>query len=208
MRILSLSGGGIRGIFQAVFLRDLAREMNRPLHECFDLVAGTSTGAILALGVALNIDFEKIVTLFENEGPKIFPKRIQKKTKRMLALWVRGRFVNQMGFNEAVRLNLQAQRTRRSNEGLLNKNYYSGHHLGSIRNTLILEYRSLRRRQQSLDGTLLFATDVALASAAAPSFFKSHQPRGLDATHRDVRLRRKGPIPMVDFGQTTPFSLR
>src|SRR5262249_11002364 len=42
-RILSLSGGGIRGIFQAKYLADVEHQLGRPLRDCFQLIAGTST---------------------------------------------------------------------------------------------------------------------------------------------------------------------
>ena len=74
-RILCLSGGGIRGIFQAVYLRNIATAFDKPLHECFDLIAGTSTGAIIALGLAFGVDPQKLVDLFKNDGPKIFRPR-------------------------------------------------------------------------------------------------------------------------------------
>ncbi|MGQ4647471.1 patatin-like phospholipase family protein [Lyngbya aestuarii] len=43
-RILSLDGGGIRGIIAAVTLAEVEREINKPLNEHFDLIAATSTG--------------------------------------------------------------------------------------------------------------------------------------------------------------------
>ena len=92
MRILSLNGGGIRGIFQAVFLRDLANALGGPLYKHFDLIAGTSTGAILALGVALDVDLNKAVALFEKEGPNIFPKYTQRLAK--YSVWSLGKGPN------------------------------------------------------------------------------------------------------------------
>ena len=54
--ILSLDGGGIRGIIPITVLIALQKEMvrlgiDRPLYSCFDLIAGTSTGALIALGL-------------------------------------------------------------------------------------------------------------------------------------------------------------
>ena len=48
VRILAIDGGGIRGIIPAIVLADLERRAGRPTRELFDLVAGTSTGGILA----------------------------------------------------------------------------------------------------------------------------------------------------------------
>jgi len=76
-RILSLDGGGIRGLITAIWLNRLEEEVSRklggPLWKQFDLVAGTSTGAILACAVANEIDTQRIVDLYTNEGRKVFP---------------------------------------------------------------------------------------------------------------------------------------
>src|SRR5205085_1631921 len=71
-RILSLNGGGIRGIYQAVYLREIAKNLDVPLTETFQLIAGTSTGALIALGLALNIDPQSLIEMFEKKGERIF----------------------------------------------------------------------------------------------------------------------------------------
>ena len=47
--VLSIDGGGIRGIIPAIMLAELERRMNVPIAELFDVIAGTSTGGIIAL---------------------------------------------------------------------------------------------------------------------------------------------------------------
>lgn len=51
-KILSIDGGGIRGIIPAIILAEIEKRTKKPICELFDLVAGTSTGGILALGLA------------------------------------------------------------------------------------------------------------------------------------------------------------
>lgn len=76
--ILSLDGGGMRGLTTAVFLARLEAEIGRPLHECFDMIAGTSSGAIVAGGVSCGPDGKQIVPtselveLFSKDGRRIF----------------------------------------------------------------------------------------------------------------------------------------
>lgn len=71
-RILAFSGGGMRGIFQAVYWRELAQAGVAP--SDFDLIAGTSTGAIVASWLACCQDPDQLVALFEDEGKAIFRK--------------------------------------------------------------------------------------------------------------------------------------
>ena len=54
-RILSLDGGGIRGVFEAAFLAAVQDTIESPLASYFDLIAGTSTGGIIALGLGLGV---------------------------------------------------------------------------------------------------------------------------------------------------------
>ena len=51
-RILAIDGGGSRGILPAIVLADLERRTNRPIIDLFDMIVGTSTGGLIALGLA------------------------------------------------------------------------------------------------------------------------------------------------------------
>jgi patatin-like phospholipase/acyl hydrolase len=76
-RILSLDGGGIRGIITAVWLKALEDRLGegRRIGDFVDLVAGTSTGAILACAVTQRIPASKIIELYRNRGREIFPSQ-------------------------------------------------------------------------------------------------------------------------------------
>lgn len=74
-RILSLSGGGYRGLFTARILADLEERIGAPIATRFDLIAGTSIGGILALALALEVPAKQMVTMFEERGDDIFKKR-------------------------------------------------------------------------------------------------------------------------------------
>src|SRR5262245_29471105 len=80
-RILALDGGGIRGIIPAVVLAEVERRTRRPIADLFDLIAGTSTGGILALGLVRPgaggnpyHTAQAMVELYEKDGPKIFSR--------------------------------------------------------------------------------------------------------------------------------------
>jgi predicted acylesterase/phospholipase RssA len=74
-QILTLSGGGFRGLYTAKIVADLEEASGTPFASHFDLIAGTSVGGILALALALEIPAARIVSFFENNGPEIFSKR-------------------------------------------------------------------------------------------------------------------------------------
>jgi uncharacterized protein len=75
-RILSLDGGGIRGIFTATLFAELEERFlppGRRIYECFDLITGTSTGGIIALGLSLGIPAREMARLYTERGLDIFP---------------------------------------------------------------------------------------------------------------------------------------
>src|SRR5271157_2636939 len=86
-RILSLDGGGIRGVFPAAFLACLEEHLDHPIGSYFDLIAGTSTGGIIAIGLGLGLPARDILKLYEDHGPAIFDQQ-----HGPLATWVRQRY--------------------------------------------------------------------------------------------------------------------
>ncbi len=73
--ILALDGGGTRGIYSAQFLTKVEQFLDMRIKDCFDLIVGTSTGAIIAGAIASDIPMDEIVELFEIEAPDIFQKK-------------------------------------------------------------------------------------------------------------------------------------
>ena len=71
-RILTIDGGGVRGIIPAVVLAALERTTRRPARETFDFIAGTSTGAVLAAGLAAGIPAERLVALYLERSGEVF----------------------------------------------------------------------------------------------------------------------------------------
>jgi len=74
-QILSLIGGGIRGAFITSFLKELEDRTGRPLAESFDLIAGTSTGGIVAAGLAAGLTAAELEDFYRVYGAKIFSPR-------------------------------------------------------------------------------------------------------------------------------------
>jgi patatin-like phospholipase/acyl hydrolase len=190
VRILSLSGGGIRGIFQAVFLREIALQLQTPLRDNFDLIAGTSTGAIIALGVALGIDLDKIVRLFEKHGPEIFPEQKRRASQWTVSYGCKGPVYDQTPLHDAL------TEVFTEKEG-------AQFQLKDCKPPVVIPATTLNRYQirsftilercgapASVDGEL-FAADVALASSAAPIFFPAYRPRGRRASNEQMRTEER-----------------
>ncbi len=102
VKILSIDGGGIRGYIPALILREFEEKLRRrgwkrPIGRSFDLIAGTSTGSMIALGLAApkelnNTSFSDretaysaadIVEFYEKHGLEIFPRRIFRQLQTM-----------------------------------------------------------------------------------------------------------------------------
>ena len=73
--ILSIDGGGIRGVYATHVLARLEDALASPVGERFDLIAGTSTGSIIAGAASMGIPMETLVGLFESHADRIFKKR-------------------------------------------------------------------------------------------------------------------------------------
>src|SRR5918999_5743446 len=76
MRVLAIDGGGIRGLIPAIVLTELERRSGRRVFELFDLIAGTSTGGILACALCAPdpLPASELAAIYEEEGPAIFDR--------------------------------------------------------------------------------------------------------------------------------------
>ena len=71
-RILSIDGGGVRGIIPAAVLASLEASTGKAARDHFDFLAGTSTGAVIAGALAAGIPAERLVSLYERRGRQLF----------------------------------------------------------------------------------------------------------------------------------------
>jgi predicted acylesterase/phospholipase RssA len=74
-RILSLDGGGIRGVITLRVLKRMEELLDQPLADFFDLIGGTSTGAIIATGLARGMSVDDISQFYEEFGSTAFARR-------------------------------------------------------------------------------------------------------------------------------------
>lgn len=74
-KILCLDGGGAKGYFTAYMLNKIEEEYNIKINEYFDLIVGTSTGALIAGGLGADVPISEMVEIYLNENSKIFEKK-------------------------------------------------------------------------------------------------------------------------------------
>lgn len=178
-RILSLDGGGIRGAFAAAFLYRLERQIGCPIADYFDLIAGTSTGGIIALALCLGEPAEKICDLYRDSGAAIFAPRSSDDVSRWQRLCAK----------------VAKWKFRSLDEATLYRSKYTSDRLRGLL-TAVFGSRTLEDARASralipavdltTGCTIVFKTphqpnfirdryitavDVALATSAAPTFF-------------------------------------
>jgi predicted acylesterase/phospholipase RssA len=91
--LLALDGGGIRGVIPAFALQRIEERLDRPISALFDMVAGTSTGGILALGLTApaagggpRFSAEDLLGLYVDHGRQIFPDSLLLKARTLAGL--------------------------------------------------------------------------------------------------------------------------
>ena len=172
-KILSIDGGGIRGIIPAKFLEELENQIqivepNKKLYEHFDLICGTSTGSILAIGIALGIPAKELVEFYKVNAKSIFPRWYLKVLPRKSRV-----LVTSIYSNDVLREKLKEAYTAANNgkEPLINDlktsvcipTFNGG--MGEI-NVLKTKHHDDYTKDYKLP-----AHEVALSSASAPVYF-------------------------------------
>jgi uncharacterized protein len=168
VKVLSIDGGGIRGLIPALVLAEIERRTGRRTAELFDLIAGTSAGGILACGLTRPgpdgkplHSAEELAELFRTEGPRIFDRSLRKRITSVEGL-VDERY-DDRGLNAALASYLGDARLRDALTDVLLTAY-------DIRDRFAFFFRSSRART---DDSYDFAmTAAARAGAAAPSYFE------------------------------------
>lgn len=181
-KILSIDGGGIKGMFAATFLAEMEKHTKEPLWRHFDLIAGTSTGGIIALGLALGIPAARIRDLYETEGPAIFAQERQGlagAADRILAS-LRHLFQDTKYASDRLRASLEREDVlghRRLSEAKTRLMVPAFHPL-----TKGLHLYKTSHADRLVTDYQASAVDVAMSTSAAPTYFRAH------VTGQDVGL--------------------
>ena len=166
-RILTIDGGGIKGVFPAAFLATLEEELGGSVADYFDLIAGTSTGGIIAIGLGLGLTAREIHQLYCETGARIFQRRRLAHLRRLF----------------------HAKYTNAALKSVLYQ-AFGDRYLGESAKRLLIPSLNLASERVHLYKTShhpklvhdykVPAVEVALATVAAPTYFPIHvSPEGV-----------------------------
>lgn len=171
LRVLSIDGGGIRGIIPALVLAEIEDRLQTPISRVFDLIVGTSTGGILALGLTRPdasgepmYSARALVDLYEREGPNIFTRSTWHRI-RAIGNAVEERYSSK-GIEEVLDRYFGEARLKDALTDVLVPSY-------EIERRMPFFFRSRRARTRpDYDFAM---KDVARATSAAPTYFEPHK---------------------------------
>jgi uncharacterized protein len=179
VKILAIDGGGIRGIIPAIVLAELEQRTGRAVADLFDLVAGTSTGGILACALTRPdgqgrpvFTAADLIGLYESEGPEIFHRSLLKRVTSVEGL-LDERY-DDAGLNAALRRYLDGARLSETLTDVFITAY-------EIERRQPFFFRSRRARTDPAQDFGL--VEAARATAAAPTYFEPARVTDVRGAH-------------------------
>jgi uncharacterized protein len=156
-QLLSLDGGGLKGLFTASFLAEWEKQENTRIVEHFDLITGTSTGGIIAIALGLGLSAEEIRDLYLEEASTIFPPSAFAELRHWL-----GVKYSSVGLRQALGKRFGARRLGDSGSRLIIPAF-------SAKEQKIHLFKTPHHTRLRNDFKEL-AINVAMATAAAPTY--------------------------------------
>lgn len=161
--LLSIDGGGIRGIIPTIALVKLERDTGRLTRETFSFVAGTSTGAVIAAAIAAGMPATRILDLYLNRSREIFTRRLWNIPRRVIM----GSMYSTQTLHDIIADELGPAREWTLNDSPIDLL------ITSKRLSDGIPWYFVRDRPQNSGRTgRLRLVDCATASAAAPTYFQ------------------------------------
>jgi len=166
-RVLSLNGGGIRGVFTAAFLAKLEELSGKRVADHFDLIVGTSTGGLIALAMGLDQAPHSILDFYLTNGSAIFPQ-----ARRVKRLFRGEQFVypkyDTAGLRDAVQKRVGTEPTLGHSKKALVVNTFNAAKGAP-------QCFKTRHHARYLNDWRMPAWEVGMATAAAPVFFRAFE---------------------------------
>lgn len=168
-RILALDGGGIKGTFTAAVIAAWEAQTRLRVVDHFDLIAGTSTGGIIAIGLGLGLSGQEILKFYRDRGPVIFPvTSLGRRLRYNLRHIFRPKFSQELLLREleaAFYRGKEPVPLKKAKCRLLIPAY---HAVAGLSHVFRTPHHPLLRADAETD-----AAHVALATAAAPTYFSA-----------------------------------
>ena len=158
-KILSIDGGGIKGVFPVSFLATIENTYQKKIYEHFDLIVGTSTGGIIAVGLGLGYSAYEILGFYKKYGLTIFHKL---PIWSSLRHWFSHKYDNRP-LKEALIATFGDKKLGDSKTRLVIPS--------ATRETGEVYVYKTRHHTKFEKDSEVSVVDVAMATAAAPSFF-------------------------------------
>jgi patatin-like phospholipase/acyl hydrolase len=164
VRILSIDGGGIRGIIPALVLVELEKRAGKRTFELFDLIAGTSTGGILACALSAPdpLPASQLVGLYRERGPDIFDRSLAQRIRSADGLL--DEKYDSKGLDDALEAFLSDKRLSEAKPDLIVPSY-------DTNSPAPYFFKTSKARDAAEDDFPL--STVARGSSAAPTYFEA-----------------------------------
>jgi patatin-like phospholipase/acyl hydrolase len=163
-RILSLDGGGIKGVFTAAVLASVEDDTKRKIIDHFDLIAGTSTEGILSIGLALGLSAEQLLAFYCHREPKILPATsLIERTAGLFRQFFMGPKVSEETLRQELAEILGGRKFGEARWRLVIPSY-------DATSGRIYIFKTAHDPRLRYDAEAA-AVDVALATSAAPAYF-------------------------------------
>ena len=166
--ILSLDGGGSLGVYTLGILAEIEQMLDKPLHEKFDLIYGTSTGAIIASLIALGKNIESIQDCYFQFVPAVMGKKFARTRSKSLRHFADKVFGNNKFDKFIINIGIVATDLESRNPIVFKSNFAQAH----------------GRSASFLPGFGCTIADAVVASCAARPYFKAVQ---LDTSQYETR---------------------
>lgn len=187
-QILAFDGGGLKGLFSAAVLGHLEEDLGVRMTDHFDLIAGTSTGGIIALGLAIGMRPWEVVEFYSKHGPRIFPDAERPRWLRRM----RGPRYQPGPLRAALEDVFGTRMLADAEKRLLTPAY-------DIDANTVHLFRTPHSPRLNRDFRVPIV-DVALATAAAPTFLPAHHLDGTNLVDGGVWANNPTMVAVTEAG--------
>jgi hypothetical protein len=161
-KVLAIDGGGIKGVYPLAFLASVEEKTGDRAADFFDLIVGTSTGGIIALGLGLGWSAQELLEIYKELGQRVFPESRLGRFRRFLRGLAFSKYDSEP-LKQVLEENFGDQRLGQSEKRLVVPS--ANLEEGTVHLFKTAHHRRFREDYKKR------VVDVALGTAAAPTYF-------------------------------------